>query len=427
MARLGVPVATAAGESAGCGLPLTGSRARAEAVHALRPHVVALGNEGRLRAGGDLGTTAADVQRLVEDDLPRMTAGWARPRLVLYAHGGLVSERQALQRLAALRRECLAHECYPLMLVWRTGLLATLGHALQDAWQCRTEAEGERAWPPAQGRGLALGEFLRERVDAALEPLVRHAGGRLLWNEMKENASLASQGPAGGAHVLARALAESLSRRAAATPGLEIHLVARSAGSVLQAGLLRLLTSSSQQGGLGLEVASCTLWAPACTLALFDSHYAPALREGRLGRLTLFTLTEQAEREDRTAGVYGKSLLYLVSHALEDRPRVPLCEPEGQPLLGLARDVRAHAPLQALIDQGRVHWVVSPNAKPAGHVHAAGATAHDRFDEDAAVLRATLAGVVGDGGADSAPGPAPVSDSPPLVGVVPPARPPSRE
>ena len=391
VARLGVPVAMDDADAAGCAVPVPGSRARAQATQALRPHVVSLGNEGRLRAGGDLGTTAADLQRLVDDDLPRMTAGWARPRLVLYAHGGLVSERQALQRLAALRRECLAHECYPLMLVWRTALLATLGHLLQDAWRCRTEDQGEDALPPALGRGPALGEFLRERVDAALEPLVRHAGGRLLWNEMKENARLASQGPAGGAHALARALAT----RAAAIPGLEIHLVAHSAGSVLQAGLLHLLTSSPNEGGLGLKVASCTLWAPACTMALFDSHFAPALREGRLGRLTLFTLTEQAERDDRTAAVYGKSLLYLVSHALEDRPRVPLCVPEGQPLLGLARDVRAHVPLQALIDEGRVHWVVSPNAKPAGHVHAAGATAHDRFDEDAAVLRATLAGVVG--------------------------------
>jgi hypothetical protein len=62
-------------------------------------------------------------------------------------------------------------------------------------------------------------------------------------------------------------------------------------------------------------------------VAPFTSHYLPAIESGRVGRFalfTLFTLTDRAEREDDCARLYNKSLLYLVSNALEETPRIPL-------------------------------------------------------------------------------------------------------
>ena len=230
-----------------------------------------------------------------------------------------------------------------------------------------------------------------ERLDDALEPLARHLGGKALWDEMKENARAATERDDGGARQAAAMIAEL----AAARPELEIHLVGHSAGSVLLAPLLRLLTTPRAHGGLGLNVASCTLWAPACTMALFDSHYAPALEAGTLQRLALFTLTEHAEASDRCADVYHQSLLHLVSHALESRPRIPWLRPDGVPLLGLARDIRRHEGLARAMEEGRVRWIESPNAHPAGQPGASATAEHGGFDDDPATLHSTLRFIVG--------------------------------
>ena len=42
-------------------------------------------------------------------------------------------------------------------------------------------------------------------------------------------------------------------------------LVGHSAGSWFHAGTVNYLTAPASAGGLGMDVASCTLWAPACT------------------------------------------------------------------------------------------------------------------------------------------------------------------
>ena len=69
-----------------------------------------------------------------------------------------------------------------------------------------------------------------DRLDDALEPVARSIGGRAQWSEMKENAVLARD--AGCAVVLGE-----WSQLKRSAPGLEIHLVGHSAGSILLGGL----------------------------------------------------------------------------------------------------------------------------------------------------------------------------------------------
>ena len=116
--------------------------------------------------------------------------------------------------------------------------------------------------------------------------------------------------------------------------GSEIHLVAHSAGSILLAHLAELLTSSAS--GSGVRITTCSLWAPACTIDLFRQTYLSLLRRRRIESLAIFTLSEEAERDDHCAHIYNKSLLHLVSNAFEARPRIPLVR-DGVPLLGMAR------------------------------------------------------------------------------------------
>jgi hypothetical protein len=72
------------------------------------------------------------------------------------------------------------------------------------------------------------------------------------------------------------------------------------------------------------------LLAPACREDYFRASIAPHVIAGRVAMLTIFQLTDELERDDDVATVYGKSLLYYVSNACED--------PEGgTPLLGMQK------------------------------------------------------------------------------------------
>jgi hypothetical protein len=142
-------------------------------------------------------------------------------------------------------------------------------------------------------------------------------------------------------------------------------------------------------------VATCALWAPACSVELFKQTYAPALASGRIGRFALFTLNDRAEQDDSCANIYNKSLLYLVSNAFEAQPRVPLFR-DGVPILGMERFIRADQELTRTLGRKPAEWVLAPNNEPLGGGRASRSTSHGGFDDDEATLRATLARVIGE-------------------------------
>jgi hypothetical protein len=240
-------------------------------------------------------------------------------------------------------------------------------------------------------------DFMLDRLDDALEPLARLLTGKAEWDEMKENALRATRSATGGARLAAHELA-ALART---DPSIEIHLVAHSAGAIFHAPLVQLLCSDSisagpleGEQGLGIKIATCTLWAPACTSELFADSYLPALAQGRIGNLTLFTLSDNSERGDNCGKIYNKSLLYLVSDAFEDEPRIPLLR-DGVPIAGMAKFLGKGTPIGRLIAQGKVTWIQSPNNAPDGSQDAARAHGHGEFDDDASTLEATLARILG--------------------------------
>ena len=150
-------------------------------------------------------------------------------------------------------------------------------------------------------------DLLDGAIEIAAKPL-----GRPFWQEMKENARLASESGTGGARLAARELATL----AAQHPGLSLHLACHSAGAVFMAHLVPLLVS------LGVPVASLSLMAPACTTALFKEKLSPHLGAG-VAEFALFNLSAERELDD-SVGPYRKSLLYLVSNAFEEERKTPL-------------------------------------------------------------------------------------------------------
>jgi hypothetical protein len=267
-------------------------------------HSVVIGNDGRV------------ARYLSQDELPRtlhyqacaLPDRWfraqpgLRKRLVIYAHGGLNSEREAIARARVLGRYFTGNGCYPLFLVWRTGLLESLGHMLEDA---------ARAEPQLAG---ALSDRLFDITDQIIERTLGRGPARMVWNEMKENARFACHVGRAGDH-LAAAL-----QMLASTWGeqLEVHLVGHSAGAILLGRLLNLLASRE----VTPRVAGTHLFAPACTVQFANRHFAP--HEAVMRNLWLHVLDDALERDDNVAGIYRKSLLYLVSNALEPDLRTPL-------------------------------------------------------------------------------------------------------
>ncbi len=416
--RLGAPVGLSADTTAAAaaGRASTGAKTPL-AIAELRPHVISIGNEGALRTTGILGTDAAAVDHLFREDFPSITKGWAKRRLLLYAHGGLCDEEGALQRVQDYRRALLDAEVYPVAFVWKTDYWTTLSNALDDA-QRRRKPEGVLLDKAK--------DFLLNRVDDALEPIARIGTGKLEWDEMKENGLDATLMGGGGARLVAHYVQQL------AGQGVEIHVAGHSAGSIFMAPLVRLLATrgaiswdgvreAASEGaagsdtGLAVPVKTVTMWAPACTIDLWDACYRPCVDQGGVERFALFTMTDPVEQDDDCAQIYHKSLLYLVSHAFEKRLRNPMIpvigdknlDAAGVGILGmewwLTRDKRTKGNRFQVLDgtapdpgpEGRCVWIRSPNTQKEGSRNASASRHHGDFDDDGATVRATLARILG--------------------------------
>ncbi len=179
-------------------------------------------------------------------------------------------------------------------------------------------------------------------------------------------------------------------------------MAGHSAGAIFMAPLLELLTSKGKinsgplkgRTGLGAKIATCTLWAPACTVELFRQSYLPAIQSGAIENFALYTLTDDAEQDDTCASIYHKSLLYLISNAFEAKPRIPLLR-DGVPLLGMEKFIRKDPVLTQLFKSKSSQWVLSPNDAPETSANASRASHHGDFDDDKATLRSTLARILG--------------------------------
>jgi hypothetical protein len=399
VARLGAPVEAAtavSGANVVSGQAEGGDPEPAD----LRPHIISIGNDGALRNSGTYGMTAADLADIFQHDLPRITAGWRKKRLLLYAHGGLVGENSAIQRVAEYRQALIAAEVYPLAFVWKSDFWTTLTNILKDALRRRRP----------EGLLDAAKDFMLDRLDDTLEALIR-APGKAVWSEMKENATLATTASNGGA----RLVLEALRRLIATDPKWEIHVASHSAGAVFMAPVIQTLCTradetlpfDSEAWGLGCGAKTVTCWAPACTMRLFREAYLPQVQSGEVRQFNLFTLTDTAEQDDNCARIYNKSLLYLVAHACENKRR--LFFGDGEPLLGMekfilqdrsfkvnARDVLRNNPSTVrLFGLESATWIRCPNGLPEGSPDASHASQHGAFDDDRATVKATLARILG--------------------------------
>jgi hypothetical protein len=278
-------------------------------------HTVVLGNNGRpLNHFLDV----ADAQKAVQEVTLNLPRRWLSqqdtPKLALYAHGGLNNEETSIRRIRVMAPYFQANGIYPLFITWRTGFLESVEDMLGDVVeQLFTPglAERERGWFSDVKQQIA---DARDRtIEVACEQLLVKA----VWMQMKQNALAAqSTGLALMVNHLA-ALKQQL-------PHLELHLIGHSAGAILLGRLLDHLVSKQ------LQVATLSLYAPACTVRFALQHYVAAQGKRLFTKQNLHVdlLSDEREQAD-TVGPYGKSLLYLVSRSLEEVHKMPLLGMEG--------------------------------------------------------------------------------------------------
>ena len=351
----------------------------------LANHVVNLGNDGRLSTNGRFKSSKAQVDKIFAHMAETHDAwGDQRPRrIVVYAHGGLDSEKTALTIAQRQTNWWLTNQVYPLFFAWQTGAAETLQDELSDLVHGRLPS----------GAGLF---GLVEALDRAVEQTVK-TRLRWAWAEMKENAERASDPlPADVAgtpdqDVPGATLAVARLEDYLATRPAEVHLVGHSAGSIF------LMPVVDALGRAGIPVASLTYLAAALRTDAWVSRVLPHLRNGGVGAFTAFGLNPVLELDDVCAAggidIYHKSLLYLVSRAFEK----PTTSSEKEvPLVGMAHFAEQQVggtSLAAAVEAARGELIWSTRDTPARS--RTQATSHGGFDDDSATMTSVLLRILG--------------------------------
>ena len=285
-------------------------------------HVVNTGNDGRLSTTGKFVSNPAQVERLVahmeawhEFFLRRNRA--SRRHILLWAHGGGVSEQSGLAIAQRQLNWWLNTGVFPISCVWETGPLETIGAAVGDLLRDRL---------PFGGIGFDLIEQFDRLVEGQCRRMLRWA-----WREMKDNARRASDPLPPGTTVGLRASSAELDRmsempgasllvkhleayvRKHGRANVAIHLAAHSAGSIYQASLAQRLAAAR------IPIETMTWLGPAITVEEFRTRVVPLLGPGKaIRRFTCFDLSDTLELNDTVGPVYHKSAVYLVAKGFED-------------------------------------------------------------------------------------------------------------
>lgn len=320
-------------------------------------------DDGTFKARGNYWSTGDDLKNTATRLRQSALAG-KYDHLLIYAHGGLNSPDDSARRVAALKDGFLRNRIYPFHVMYDTGLVEEVKDAVVRAV----------TRIPSEGFLSDILDQLIEKKDLLIEDIVRKPVTPI-WDEMKRDARLPfrvdSAGRESDGMFVIRTFAEAL-----AGTSVRIHLAGHSTGAVLLGHLLRALDVL----GMGELIRSCSLLAPACSLDFYQDNYAPRLGRPASGvalpALDIYNLNAKLELDDNVAAIYQKSLLFLVSRALERQI--------DKPLLGMARyaeGLAANPHLTIRYSDGKNGVTTS--------------TSHGGFDNDVNTMNAILRRVLG--------------------------------
>lgn len=254
-----------------------------------------------------------------------------------------------------------ALKIYPVFFLWRTGLWEELRDVLTGPGQ----------------RAAARVQELSDVSDLLLETFAR-SFVRPVWQEMKRDATRAVfPGTLPNAVTGEGWKAASLLVTGARDAGMRVHFVGHSAGAILLGELLS--RAFAAEGTIRDGLGTISLFAPACTEDYFEAlqDKLHAVLGANPASIVIYNLPDELEREDTVGGIYRKSLLYLVSNALEDKPETPILGFEKV----AARVAARHS---------NVRLILSDEAGGES-----GSRSHSGFDDDPATLNHLVNRVLG--------------------------------
>jgi hypothetical protein len=312
--QLGVPIDMELWDQKSFADTAAGKQRASEAIplEQIRPYVIDIGNNGYLSASGSYWTTPEDITRLF-GAIGNTAATWNKKRIMLYLHGGLNSEKEVARRIISFKQVCLDNEIYPVHIMWETDFWSSLKGQVLDQFTDKDKAGS--GWLEKMREGAL------EILDRTIELTVSKPG-KLLWDEMKENARLAAKAGRAMDTVAKEALAAF--QHGGNPKDWELHIVAHSAGSIFTAHIIDVLVR------IGVPIKTVQFMAPAISIGLFREKLLKRIKDGSCPLPTMYILSDTGERDD-DVGPYGKSLLYLVSNAFESR--------RYEPILGMERFV----------------------------------------------------------------------------------------
>lgn len=330
-------------------------------------HVVNL-RGGALSADGSFTSTDAQVTRIFTEHIPAYVAAQEAagevPRVLFFAHGGLISERDGLGPVIERRRFWELNGVYPVYFVWETGLMDTLRDILTSQVSSRE----------ARAAGALS--------DLAIERAARR-GGKLVWDRMKLSAERASA--LGGGATLVATLTAALWKQ---TRGrVELHALGHSAGAIFHAHFLPRLLGQKPAGVPRVSVRTLHLLAPAVTTALFTETLLPLVGAGKpITQLAHYTMADVLEQADPSTRPYGKSLLYLVSRAFEEAVPTPILGLETS----LKRDLQLIRFFGLAGTEKVADIVFSQTAANVPLTSRSTSTTHGGFDNDVATMTSVV-------------------------------------
>ena len=370
-------------------------------------HSLVIGNDGRPRLTM---VSESDPEKSAERICGEHIEAWMKEskknrKVVIYGHGGLNSEKDSINRIRIMAPYFKANGVYPLFVTWKTGFMESISNQIHEKVHDIFSSAGI---PPSGSRAMGLLDKLKESIDRAIENTAKEVVVKGVWSEMKENAKYASDRAVpgyaqhgstvrpGGMVILAKQL-EKLNKKYKC----ELHLVGHSAGSILFGYWMDELVKRE------LKVASLTLYAPACTLEFAIKHYIKAHKHKvfKKDKTHMHVMTDEREKADNVA-IYKKSLLYLVSRALEDIHKMPLLGMEAawDPDYAKKKDIFNRVKQSELLRWQKfskgIHFYTYNKTKSQVLTSLKGdytSLAHGSFDNDIKVIEKTIKQIKGVG------------------------------
>ncbi len=239
-------------------------------------------------------------------------------KVAIYALGGLQNEKEYISKIRVMIPYFLQNGIYPILLTWQESFLEEIQKSIENFFQ---EAR--------ENNVLALKDELilqeKEALNRAIENYSKKISTRAIWAEVKEksfNANLKKvdgfeEERSGTLYILTDAL-QRLNKECQGT--IELHVMAHSAGS-------QLLVSTWLEAleKRGMKLSSMHLLAPTVSVQDANQYMIKAYEKGvfKKDKVYIYMLDTEMELAD-SVGKYRKSLLYLISRALEKIHKTPL-------------------------------------------------------------------------------------------------------